>query len=162
MIVLLNENAVRPSQTNCRRNRKNKLWSSDLWGPSQDILIDRLCAFCVKTHNSHCIWGANCIIMKNSWAHEQRGNALRMTQQGIILDWSRIVPVREVREVRRMRRVRAQMSRALRVENVRFPFKNSFSSLAAIGCRFYRVWVGRRKGDWGNISNICSLNILQF
>lgn len=67
-----------------------------------------------------------------------------------------------MREVRRMRRVRAQMSRALRVENVRFPFKNSFSSLAAIGCRFYRVWVGRRKEDWGNISNICSLNILQF
>lgn len=69
---------------------------------------------------------------------------------------------------RRMRRVRAEMSRALRgVENVfHFGyFKNSFSSLAAIGCLLHsRVCRGVGKegvGAW-NISNICSLNILQF
>lgn len=61
------------------------------------------------------------------------------------------------------------MSRALRgVENVfHFGyFKNSFSSLAAIGCLLH-AGVCRKVGKDGgvgawNISNICSLNILQF
>lgn len=65
-----------------------------------------------------------------------------------------------------MRGVRAEMSRALRggVENVfHFGyFKNSFSSLATIGCLLHSVVCrGSRAGQW-NISNICSLNILQF
>lgn len=60
------------------------------------------------------------------------------------------------------------MSRALRgVENVfHFGyFKNSFSSLAAIGCLLHSevcMGGGKEGVGAGNISNICSLNILQF
>lgn len=50
----------------CGRNQTNWDGPDSLYYSTYNF--DGLLTFCVKTHNSHCIWGGNYIIMKNSWA----------------------------------------------------------------------------------------------
>jgi len=52
----------------CVRAQPNKLDNLPLISYFYAWNFDGLLTFCVKTHNSHCIWEGNYIIMKNSWA----------------------------------------------------------------------------------------------